>query len=81
MQWDRMSHSSDRSSTHLSAHGHPLLSAGYSVGLWNCILMLSSFFRLAYRTMFCIYLLTEDQKLVWRQFPCLAPLPLQLVGI
>lgn len=39
----------------------------FQAGLRNSVIYLS--------------LLTEDQKLVWRQFPCLALLPLQLVGI
>lgn len=41
----------------------------------------SSFFQADHGTVVCTSPLTEDQKLVWRQLPRLAPLPLYSVGI
>lgn len=81
-QRDRMSHSSDHSRIHLPLpHPSPPPVVGTQWGFGIGLLCSVVFFRLAYGTVFCIYLYTEDQKLVWRQFPCLAPLPLHLVGI
>lgn len=76
----------DSGTGHVTAeHPSPLtpfsLLPWWGLGLWNLTAMPSSFFQVGLRnSVLYLSLLTKDQKLVWRQFPCLALLPLQLVG-
>lgn len=70
-----------RDRTCLTSHAHPPPPVVGTLGLWNLTAVPSSFFQAGLRnTVLYLSLFTEDQKLVWRQFPCLALLPLQLVG-
>lgn len=53
----------------------PLVGALWGFGIL-CSLWPACFSKLACGTLFRIYPFIEDQKLVWRRLPCLAPLPL-----